>query len=226
MWVGSHLCWPQCYESERIERAFAGRRKRLGTDVHICGGVRLHGDADVPRVRLLVLCGRPPPNYADIPLGARMRQHSFQKLLCSEERVTLVQKQVRARHVPSAHIGSVKPINASVLCSQQAWDGTRSQQCCTSILHLMHGCMLFSAAFPRREARGCCVVSDICRIECERVALARPDADQSVQELLCQEALCAIGVFWPTKNLPFSFCLPIALYDRPVPAQGMSAAST
>ena len=35
-----------------------------------------------------------------------MRQHSFQKLLCSEERVTLVQKQVRARHVPSAHKGA------------------------------------------------------------------------------------------------------------------------
>jgi len=51
----------------------------LGAHVHICGGLRLHGDADVPRVCALVLCGWPETDHADLPLGGKFLHVHVQK---------------------------------------------------------------------------------------------------------------------------------------------------
>ena len=136
-WSGSHggkgpLVLPHVTYPKLLDCACAGRCKGLGTDVHICGRIRLHGDADVPCVRLLVLCGWPPPNHADISLGASMQKHSFCKLLCREQRVTLVLKLSCARHVPSVRSGSVKPIKASSSAAVPAsMEGYQTSQRCT-----------------------------------------------------------------------------------------------
>ena len=88
-----------------------------------------------------------------------MQSHSLQKLLCCEQRVTLVQKLVCARHVPSVCNGSVKPIKASQSAAVPAsMEGYQILQRCTSGSRL-------SIAFPIGATRDCRVVCDICRIE-------------------------------------------------------------
>ena len=57
----------------------AGRCKGLGADVHIRGGVRLHGDADVSRVCLLVLCRWFASYHALVSLAAGPQLHLVQQ---------------------------------------------------------------------------------------------------------------------------------------------------
>ncbi len=49
----------------------AGGCPGLGADVHICGRICFHGDADVPNVRILVLRSGLEAHRADFPLDGR-----------------------------------------------------------------------------------------------------------------------------------------------------------